>query len=63
MIFLPELLADAVRRDHEREVSLASERRRLARLFAAAARCCRMTLASRFRAALRGSAPDACLLA
>ena len=61
MISLAELLADALRRDREREVSLASERRRLARLLAAAARCCRTTFASRFRAAVRGSAGDVCL--
>ncbi len=56
MMILPELLADTMRRERERELSLTVERRRLALLLQAAACCCRATIASRLRAAVRGSA-------
>ncbi len=47
----PEILADVVRRERALEASPArAERRRLARLAEAVARCCRPTAIARLRA-------------
>lgn len=52
-----EILADVVRRERALEASPArAERRRLARLAEAAARCCRPTAIARLLASLRGTA-------
>lgn len=54
----PEILADVVRRERALEASPArAERRRLARLAEAVARCCRPTAVARLRALLRAGRP------
>lgn len=52
----PEILADVVRHERALEASPArAERRRLARVAEAVARCCRPTAVARLRAAVRGT--------
>ena len=56
----PEILADVVRRERALEASPArQERRRVARLAEAIARCCRPGAIARLRAAVRGTLASA----
>lgn len=57
MTFQTEILADLARRERALDTSPARlERRRMARLVEAIARCCRITLATRLRGALASGA-------
>lgn len=59
----PEILADLVRRERALEALRArAERRRLARLAEAVARCCRPTAIGRLRALLRAGRPARALV-
>ena len=58
MTFQTEILADVVRRERALATSPArAERRRIARLAEAVARCCRPTAIARLRALLRTGRP------
>lgn len=61
MNFQTAMLADLVRRERAAEASPRRlERRRMARLAEAIARCCRATVAGRVRDALVGAAACVC---